>query len=501
MNTSQVTYKAIAAIGFCFFLSLNYLAAQNKGSYKYIVFPNDETRGIINLDVVEVNNRFYLLADEILMDTPPTAIVPERTPSITVLDEFLNITNRIELFKREDNVMPLKLFYEKNHFYTIGNIFYNQQIKLFFAKFDENFNLVQPLSIYPLDDTLWYDYNDVIMTKKNDFICMASHIETKRGRLFHINNNGEILQDVFLLDSNTSGQSIAETDRNYFVEIGKYAKGHFLRFCKDSLNKVDILLDIEKYEDSPEGMIIAVGNQLIRSNTTREIHQCGSGLPFSEYDRSIVFLDEDMNIQNRLVFGNPCFEDRDQGLLSMHYINSDSIYYAYLTDRYNIYESGLYTPTNISIANFSKDGQLNFNHVLDIKEDTLGIKFIFQCKAISNGGVLVCGYSFDWGPEIEGKSRGFLLLYHPTIKNVSMQEPSTTAERKIYPNPTQLQFTVTNTENATIQLFNMLGQEVLQVTNTEGNTVINVDFLPQGIYVLKVLKDNNPSVHKIQIVK
>ncbi|MCL1969840.1 MAG: T9SS type A sorting domain-containing protein [Bacteroidetes bacterium] len=68
-----------------------------------------------------------------------------------------------------------------------------------------------------------------------------------------------------------------------------------------------------------------------------------------------------------------------------------------------------------------------------------------------------------------------------------------------FPNPAKTQFTVTNTENAEIQLFNILGQKVLQTRGTKENTVINTDALPQGLYVLKVMKDNFSAVHKIQI--
>ena len=71
----------------------------------------------------------------------------------------------------------------------------------------------------------------------------------------------------------------------------------------------------------------------------------------------------------------------------------------------------------------------------------------------------------------------------------------------VFPNPAQTQFTVTNTENTDIQLFNILGQKVLQTRGTKENTAINTDALPQGLYVLKVVKNNSSAVHKIQIIK
>jgi len=46
----------------------------------------------------------------------------------------------------------------------------------------------------------------------------------------------------------------------------------------------------------------------------------------------------------------------------------------------------------------------------------------------------------------------------------------------------------------------MVGQEVLQTYGTGENTVIDVSLLPQGVYVLKVVKDGGSlSVHKIVV--
>jgi hypothetical protein len=70
---------------------------------------------------------------------------------------------------------------------------------------------------------------------------------------------------------------------------------------------------------------------------------------------------------------------------------------------------------------------------------------------------------------------------------------------QIFPNPARLQFTVTNTENASLYLYNMVGQEVLQTYSTEENTVINVNTLPQGLYVLKVVKNGVLSTYKVVV--
>ena len=69
----------------------------------------------------------------------------------------------------------------------------------------------------------------------------------------------------------------------------------------------------------------------------------------------------------------------------------------------------------------------------------------------------------------------------------------------IFPNPAQTHFTVTNTANATLHLYSMVGQEMLRTYGTDENTVINVNTLPQGVYVLKVTKDGVLSTHKVVV--
>jgi len=89
--------------------------------------------------------------------------------------------------------------------------------------------------------------------------------------------------------------------------------------------------------------------------------------------------------------------------------------------------------------------------------------------------------------------------YYYSLLNVNIVEPKA-INRVVFPNPAQSQFTVTNTENTDIQLFNMVGQEVFRTYSKEESTVVEVGSLPQGVYMLKVLqKDGNFSVRKVVV--
>ncbi|MDR0367586.1 MAG: T9SS type A sorting domain-containing protein, partial [Bacteroidales bacterium] len=88
------------------------------------------------------------------------------------------------------------------------------------------------------------------------------------------------------------------------------------------------------------------------------------------------------------------------------------------------------------------------------------------------------------------------------VNYTDMQEIAFDAEDiSIFPNPAQTQFTVTHTENATVTLYNLLGQKVRQLPGKEENTIICTEDLPQGIYLLKIEKENAVITKKVQIIR
>jgi len=80
-----------------------------------------------------------------------------------------------------------------------------------------------------------------------------------------------------------------------------------------------------------------------------------------------------------------------------------------------------------------------------------------------------------------------------------LEAQSIASLQTIFPNPARSQFTVTHTENASLQLYNMVGQEVLHTQSTNENTIINVSTLPQGLYMLKVVKDGTVKMYKVVV--
>jgi len=492
MKTIDITGKTKIIIGFCFFLMINGLNAQSTGYYKSFLTTDEQYSQTPNVDVLELNNRYYLLSFVSGHDLNGSKfnIHLYKRAVVTILDEDLNPIKQIQI--SENELIPECFFYDNGYFYVFGMIFVDVWLhKPCLAKFDEDFNLVGDIIIYATNDNLPYFFYTgcVLMTEKKEFVFMThqslSLYEEGDSRLFIVNTEGAVLHDMSFLYSTGRG-SLVQTDSHYIMNF--FLKTEILKIDKDLKNWE--LINLKKDPNTPfekchfEGNAISVGNQLIRTNGTGTY--CEKKQSHFDEDISITIFNEDFSIKHNLVIGNSCI-DESGGQIG--YIKPDSIYLAYrikTKDRYSI-----------GIANFSSEGVLNFDYQLE--KDTLYSPVIWRCKALSNGGVLVLASNYVYLKEDSLKTSGFLLLYHPTRK-VSVQE-TVVAKREIYPNPAQSQFTVTNTENAEIQLFNILGQKVFQTFGTQENTVVNTASLPQGLYVLKVVKDNVSTVHKVQIMK
>ena len=77
--------------------------------------------------------------------------------------------------------------------------------------------------------------------------------------------------------------------------------------------------------------------------------------------------------------------------------------------------------------------------------------------------------------------------YLATLSNDNFNSES--KELQIFPNPSSAIFKiVSNTKVDKISLFNTLGKVIL--IQTQNNTEVNIEKLPQGIYVIEIISEN-----------
>ncbi len=72
---------------------------------------------------------------------------------------------------------------------------------------------------------------------------------------------------------------------------------------------------------------------------------------------------------------------------------------------------------------------------------------------------------------------------------------------EMYPNPSNGIVNFTNVENATIEVYNMMGQVVASESNTNANASIDLSGVANGNYIVRIVKDGAIATSKLNIVK
>ncbi|MBO4738255.1 MAG: T9SS type A sorting domain-containing protein [Bacteroidales bacterium] len=448
-------------------------------------FPKTEKYTYWNFDVIEANNQYYLLCDKIKSRNVGDEYT-YREAAVIILNENLNIIKEVNLFS-DSIYMPRKIFFINNMFYVFGNAY----SKPFMAKFDENFNLLSPIFTYALNDTINYNYCEVINTHNNNFLCYyVQEEEDCYTRLSLIDTNNFILQDTVIPIKGRVG-GLAEDNNYYYLQSRGFGQQNLIRVQKDAFHVYDYITQCDSlwsFVSLTDAMIIAANNNIIATGTIRM--DCG----FAETNnhRIIAFFDSTMQVKNKTVLGQPCVDDAGISWAA-DYITPDSVYGIYINCYYD--SDNLLKSVNMHITNFSYDGNINFDREILLREVVNIPMFIYGSRATSDGGILFCGIIQE-----ENGFCGYLIKYHPTKQDVGISISPLMEECLVYPNPAQSQITIANAENADIAIYNLLGQKILDKRNITKKETISVENLHNGIYLLQIQLGNIIVTRKIHIV-
>ena len=66
----------------------------------------------------------------------------------------------------------------------------------------------------------------------------------------------------------------------------------------------------------------------------------------------------------------------------------------------------------------------------------------------------------------------------------------------IFPNPATENLTIETTEKATIEILNIAGQIIKTINTTDKQTIINVENLSSGVYIIKAKTDRGVAVKR-----
>jgi hypothetical protein len=135
------------------------------------------------------------------------------------------------------------------------------------------------------------------------------------------------------------------------------------------------------------------------------------------------------------------------------------------------------------------------------------------------------GYVFDWdndgtGDNDDSEDLTALTIgtYHVTVTDTAgctdtlsvfvdgsfgIQETNEVLEFKIYPNPSRGIFTVENknTKISSIEVLNLIGDRIVSVRNPRAKIEIDLTNESAGVYLMKIIANNNLLTKKIIVSK
>jgi len=137
-------------------------------------------------------------------------------------------------------------------------------------------------------------------------------------------------------------------------------------------------------------------------------------------------------------------------------------------------------------------------YFIGVEEASAGSMAIATSTVPGNLGEAWVYYNNAWATAASfGFNHTYVIRANVTFSS-SVENNVATSEINIYPNPTTGLLNVTNAENATINVYNTVGELVKTVSNT--NTV-DLSDVQNGTYIVKVITNNNIVVKNIVLAK
>ncbi len=128
-----------------------------------------------------------------------------------------------------------------------------------------------------------------------------------------------------------------------------------------------------------------------------------------------------------------------------------------------------------------------------VEADTAWTKYEFDLSAYANQQVYVgincvSDTSFVFCiDDIQIDSVGSIGISEESLKQI-----------EIFPNPSSDYIYINRIENSSIRLIDLTGRELINIPKANYKNRINISFLPEGIYLLQIRKDNEQKTYKIQ---
>ena len=130
------------------------------------------------------------------------------------------------------------------------------------------------------------------------------------------------------------------------------------------------------------------------------------------------------------------------------------------------------------------------------QEVCIGSDNVLTCYGHNSMGCMRSSSNPDtWYYGFDQLAIRFHSIVDDAVETISMNDI------EMYPNPTSGIVNFSNVENATIEVYNMMGQVVARVNSTNDNATIDLSAVANGNYVVRIVKDGAIATSKLNIVK
>jgi len=397
----------------------------------------------------------------------------------------------------DDNLNILNTFTSNNQFYhKFNNKFYSINIGSHIGYIPDTTypNIQYP---YPIIDSVYLSFSDLngnesyVNINDSNAIYFNYHISFLKNRALYAvasipfdkyYTNTDDTNKFKLVTIDTTGNIVnSRTYDTYVKRISVIEQGNNIMVGAYLLDKSSVLYYIDNQTlDIVDSMRYSFSDNLKAINDSIIISQ-GDNAHYYIYNTRSKTIDslyyrqdswsEHVNAYPFLPISNILIDAR----------SVDSIVYAYRMEAYPSH-----VELGIKIDNFSKDG-FNFRRMFNGFEPDMG-KNIRGITCTNDGGIV---FTINTEDNIYNFINSYLLKYDSkgllSIASVNPNEVKIIA----YPNPTKDYINITSSSLIkTIQVYNILGQEVYSSKVNSKQKQIDVINFPKGNYIAKVKTDN-----------
>jgi len=152
--------------------------------------------------------------------------------------------------------------------------------------------------------------------------------------------------------------------------------------------------------------------------------------------------------------------------------------------------------------------KISFNELVEVTDKWVEVVIDLNIESFSNKTIKLAKLNPNNQYQTNGHSANEIVYFDDIVINdnpdktvtVGIEKLSQPSKFTVYPNPADNVINITNTTNSQVQIFNLLGREIVNLKATSNLQSIDVTNFSEGVYLIKITgNDGNINTQKIVI--